>query len=76
MPSGPVAVIAATTESHPLMNYYSGVALLVQLSGTERRLGPLWLNAQQQAANAREPLMELLLKDVEGNSKTASTSRA
>ncbi len=28
MPGGPVATVAATTESHPLPNYFSGVCLL------------------------------------------------
>ena len=42
-PGGPVAAIGATTESHPLTNYYSGVELLKRLSGKYRRLGDLWL---------------------------------
>ena len=66
MPGGPVATIGATTESHPLANYYTAVGLIAQMGGTERRLGPLWLNAQRQAAKAHDPAMEFLLKNVEG----------
>jgi hypothetical protein len=66
MPGGPVATIGATTESHPLMNYYTAVALVGQLNGSERRLGPLWLAAQRRAAKSRDAAMEFLLKDIEG----------
>jgi hypothetical protein len=67
MPGGPVATIAATTESHPLTNYFSGVSLLKAISGRETRLGPMWLHAQREARQARDFVMELMLKDVEGS---------
>ena len=63
---GPVAVIAATTESHPLTNYYSGFALLGALSKQQDRLGLMWLAAQRRAAKDRNLLIERLLRDVEG----------
>jgi len=67
LPGGPVATIAATTESHPLTNYFSSMALLARLSsGGENRLGSLWFAAQRDAAKARSLFMESLLKDVEG----------
>jgi hypothetical protein len=63
---GPVAVVAATTESHPLTNYFTGMSLLEALAGRDRRLGTLWLKAQFAAHKARNPLAESLLRDVEG----------
>ncbi len=63
---GPVGVIAATTESHPLTNYFSGLNLLKSLGGPKRRLGDLWLDTQTKAQLARNPMMERLLADVEG----------
>jgi hypothetical protein len=66
LPGGPVATIGATTESHPLTNYFSGVCLLAALGGQEKRLGAIWLSAQRHASRTRDFLMELLLRDVEG----------
>ena len=63
---GPVAVIAATAESHPLTNYFSGLCLLQSLGGGHKRLGDLWLDAQKKARLARNPLAERLLRDIEG----------
>jgi hypothetical protein len=63
---GPVAVVAAATASHPLTNYYSGVALLNTLSSRPRRLGALWLSSQLAAMKAHNPLIEVVLRDVEG----------
>ena len=65
-PGGPVAVIGATTESHPLTNYFSGVCLLQALRGNEKRLGPIWLQAQQEARRRHDFVMEMMLRDVEG----------
>ena len=65
-PGGPVAVIAATTESHPLTNYFTGLCLLQSLGRAHKRIGDLWLDAQQRAKLARNPLIERLLRDVEG----------
>jgi Peptidase family C25 len=67
LPGGPVAVIAATTESHPLTNYHSGVELLRAITPGRRRLGPLWLEIQKKAFAARAPLVEMMLRDAEGN---------
>jgi hypothetical protein len=66
LPGGPVAVIGATTESHPLPNYFSGVALLKGLGGATRRLGDFWLEAQRAGLAERDFLIEQMLKDVEG----------
>ena len=67
MPAGPVAVMAATTESHPLPNYYTGVCLLRAMWKRPRRLGELWLAAQKEAIKMRNPLAEGLLKNIEGS---------
>ena len=68
MPGGPVATIGATTESHPLMNYFSGACLLTSLGGKENRLGPIGSapNARGQL-RARDFLMEMMLIDAEGS---------
>jgi hypothetical protein len=65
-PGGPTAVIAATTESHPLTNYFSGLCLLQSMKDGHKRLGDLWLDAQKRARHARSPMVERLLRDVEG----------
>ena len=66
---GPVATIGATTESHPLTNYFTGICMLRALAGeygASKRLGDLWLRAQRNAAKQRNPLIEAVLRDVEG----------
>ena len=65
-PGGPAAVIGATTESHPLTNYFSGVCLLEAIRGSEKRLGPIWLGAQNAARRRHDFFMEVMLRDVEG----------
>jgi len=65
-PGGPVATVAATTESHPLTNYFSGLCLLRATAGPEDRLGTLWLNSQRQAMKTKSFLVERVLRDVEG----------
>ena len=68
-PGGPVAVVGATTQSHPLTNYYSQTTLLESLdqgSGPVR-LGDLWWSTQQRSVGKREFLMEKTLKDIEGS---------
>jgi hypothetical protein len=67
LPGGPVATIGATTESHPLPNYFSGACLLASLGGREKRLGTIWLGAQRQASRARDLVMEMMLRDLEGS---------
>ena len=66
LPAGPVAVIAATTNSHPLTNYFSGLCLLQQSAQKNKRLGSIWLAAQQKAMKARDLIMEQLLVNIEG----------
>ena len=66
LPGGPVAAIAATTESHPLPNLFTGRAMLKTLASGESRLGSLWLTTQREGATMRDFLMENMLKDVEG----------
>jgi hypothetical protein len=64
---GPVAVVGATTESHPLTNYFTGVALLKALAeGSGPRLGDLWLAAERRGFEEKDFLVEQLLKDAEG----------
>lgn len=65
-PAGPAGCIAATTESHPLTNYFTGVFLLDSLKGPDARLGTVWLSAQKAALKANNILMESVLQDVEG----------
>lgn len=67
LPGGPVAAIAATTESHPLTNYYTGQGLLRALGGADARLGDAWLAAQRSILPAREFLIEKALADAEGS---------
>lgn len=65
-PGGPVAVMAATTESHPLTNYYSAVGLLDQLHRSPPRLSTLWFGAQVRARTLHHPMVDALLLEVEG----------
>ncbi len=65
-PAGPVNVVAATTESHPLTNYYSSLALLAGLGSGADRFGDLWHRAQLDAYGMRHRLAETLLKNAEG----------
>ena len=65
-PGGPPAVIAATTESQPLTNFYSSISLLKSLDGSPKRLGDLWLRSQKQMLQMRDILLERLLRHVEG----------
>ena len=66
MSGGPVATIGATTESHPLTNYFSGLCLVEALGGEHERLGELWVSVQKQALVSRNPVMEAVLANVEG----------
>ncbi len=68
-PGGPVAVIAGTGETHPLTNLYGGQVLLGQLGQDHQRLGDFWRAVQQQTAQTRLPLAELLLAEIEGQFK-------
>jgi hypothetical protein len=73
LPAGPVATIGATTESHPMTNYFSGLCLLRrpgQTSLAEKRLGTLWLNAQLDAMKSRDIIIETLLLNIEGKLET------
>ena len=65
---GPVATIAATTESHPLTNYYSSLGLMAELTSDTpaARGGDLWLSAQLSAQKMRKPIIERMLKNAEG----------
>ncbi|MAG55382.1 MAG: hypothetical protein CMJ83_03740 [Planctomycetes bacterium] len=67
LPGGPVSTIAATTESHPLTNYYTGRCLLRALSGESVGcIGDAFLSAQRAALTDRNLLIEFALKDAEG----------
>jgi hypothetical protein len=66
LPGGPAAAVGATTESHPLPNFYTGRALLRTLAEGPDRLGDVWLAAQKRARGERDPALEAMLRDVEG----------
>jgi hypothetical protein len=66
LPGGPVATIGATTESHPLTNYFTGKSFLLAAQRGDDRLGTVWFNAQRSALKARNPIVEAILRDVEG----------
>jgi hypothetical protein len=65
-PGGPVAVIGATTESHPLTNYFSSLCLVRQRGEKDKRIGSVWLSAQQHMLITRDFFMERMLSGVEG----------
>ena len=65
-PAGPAAVIGATTESHPLTNYFSGLCLMRERADKDKRLGTIWLAAQQEAMKTRDFIIERMLVNVEG----------
>ncbi len=67
-PAGPVAVVAATTESHPLPNIFSARAMLQALGRRRKRLGTLWLDALRRMVKTRDFLLEAVLRGVEGSS--------
>ncbi len=67
LPGGPVAVIAASTESHPLTNYYTGISALQTVGRRMPRLGDLWLRAQRDAVRTRDFIVEAFLRDMEGS---------
>ncbi len=52
--------------AHPLTNYFSAVALLQGLSGEEKRIGSILLEAHRRASTARNAIVEIALRDVEG----------
>jgi hypothetical protein len=64
-PTGPVALVAATAESHPLPNFYTGQTLLDALTDRPQRLGDLWLSAVRAASQKRSFLYEAVLKRME-----------
>ncbi|MBS3820659.1 MAG: hypothetical protein KGY81_02725, partial [Phycisphaerae bacterium] len=64
-PRGPVALVAATAESHPLPNVYTGQALLDALADRPQRLGDLWLSCVRAASQKRSFLYEAVLKRME-----------
>ena len=66
-PGGPVAVIAATTQSHPLPNYYSSICWLQELKRRPSdRLGDLWVATQKAGYKKRDALVEMVLANIEG----------
>lgn len=67
VPGGPSAVIAATTQSHPLPNYYSSICWLQELKRRPSdRLGDIWVAAQKAGYKKRDALVELVLANIEG----------
>ncbi len=64
LPGGPVAMIAATANTHPVPNFYTGQGVL-QAARTPKRLGELWLCALKGARTARNPMMERILSNAE-----------
>lgn len=70
-PAGPVAAIGATTQSHPLTNYYSMRSLLETLDESPATLGELWGNSQRKSFAMRDFLVEPVLKNLEGKLEPA-----
>ncbi len=66
MSGGPVAVIGATVESHPLTNYFSALCLIRERGEKDKRIGTIWLAAQQKAMRTHDLIVERMLIDVEG----------
>ncbi|MCK5113407.1 MAG: hypothetical protein KAR11_01440 [Phycisphaerae bacterium] len=68
-PSGPPAVIAATTQSHPLPNMTTGQAMLDSFkpAHTPLRLGTFWLKVVTNAPKYNNLFIQKMLKDVEGS---------
>ena len=67
VPGGPAAVIAATTQSHPLPNYYSSISWLQELKRRPSgRLGDLWVATQKAGYEKRNALVEMVLANIEG----------
>jgi hypothetical protein len=65
-PGGPVVVAAASTESHPLTNYYTSIALGRTIGHGHATFGAWWVEAQRVGFSERAPLVESMLKDSEG----------
>lgn len=65
-PGGPVAVIAATTQSHPLTNYYSAAALAQTMTDGHRTVGAWWNACQRLGFAMKEPVFDALLQNAEG----------
>jgi hypothetical protein len=63
---GPVNVVAASTESHPLTNYYSALCSLAEMDRGHARFGELWQSAQLAAFGTEHRTSEILLKNAEG----------
>ena len=70
MPAGPVAVIAATTESHPLPNAFSYLNLVHKIGTGHERLGEMWRASEKAAYEAQNPVLARLLMNVEGKVAT------
>lgn len=77
-PSGPVLTVAATNESHPLPNFYTGTNFLRVLKDSDGPVafGTLWLRAQQEMRKRTDLVVETLLKGVEGNYGAAMDPQA
>ncbi len=66
LPTGPVAMIGATRESHPIPNYFTGISLLMEASKGHQRLGDLWHATQQRMIHEKNVFVEAALFDAEG----------
>ena len=67
LPGGPVAAVGATSESHPLPNYFSGVRLAKALADRPHRFGDLWLTAQLDALEEQDLIVGRILREAEGS---------
>jgi hypothetical protein len=63
---GPVVVAAASTESHPLTNYYTAIGLGRTVQRGYRTFGAWWIDAQRIGFQERAPYIEAVMKDAEG----------
>jgi len=67
--AGPVATVAASTNSHPLTNYFTATSMAAELGGRTARYGDLWLDSQKKARNREVNFFTVVaneLKEIEG----------
>jgi len=66
-PGGPVVTIGAGTESHPLTNCYTGMAIVSHMDSRETTVGDWWLAVQRAASRTYNPLIQRLVLYAEGS---------
>lgn len=67
--AGEVATVAASTNSHPLTNYFTATSMAAGLGGRTERYGDLWFDAQKKARTREVNIFTVVaneLKEIEG----------